>query len=198
MACSLAALMLLSGCTTLYGVYALLLCSESTVHLTTQIEVRNGHFGMHMWPRSFGTLSIMTIRCDSATFRQIRTLHYDTSKAVDPDVYPSKRHDVDEDTSKGTDLGTLKLYRKGKLVRETVLFPRPYYSGWPYSIEVGNTGYDKFRADSLEIVNASPLLNGSQAEFTEYHRCMCLRKAGSGASDRTARADPVPPTAIVF
>ncbi|MBW8888079.1 MAG: hypothetical protein JF616_10020 [Fibrobacteres bacterium] len=186
MACSLAALILLSGCTTLYGVYALLLCSESTVHFRTMIRVQDGHFGMHMWTRGFGTLSQMNIRCDSATYRRIHSLHYDTSKAVNPDIYRSKRQDVDEDTSKGTDLGTLKMYLKRKLVRETVLFPRG--SSSPYSTEIGNTGWD-IRADSLEIVNASPLLNGVQAEFVEYRRCMCRRDSGSGATDRTASAD---------
>jgi hypothetical protein len=201
LACFLTALLFLMGCnplTALYGIGSFIFCKESSVHLSTKIKVQDGHFGMRMWPRSFGQLSIMMIRCDQATRLKISSLHYDTSRISEPGLSAERRPDPDPDTSKGTLLGTLKLYRKKQLVCEAALFPGRYAVGWPDYFGIGNTGLDKFRADSLEIVDASPLLNGLQADFVEYHKCMCRRESGSGQADGIAAADRVTPRAIAF
>lgn len=110
---------------------------------------------------------------------------------ADPDRYSFIRRDPDPDVIKGTTLGELKMYRKKKPVYKTFLFPRPYATGWWDFFGIGDTGYDKLRADSLEIINASPLLDGVRAQFIEYNKCMCRWDPGGGGADRTAVAYPL-------
>ena len=192
--CIVAALVLFSGCGFLYGISELLFCSESDVRFTTQIKVQDGHFGMQMWwPRGMDELTIMMLRSDRETSKRIGALHYDTAMEGDPERYLSKRPGAGADTSEPAILGILKLYRKGKLLRQTALYPRRYAVGWPDYFGIGSTGYNKFRVDSLEILNASPLLDGLTADFVEYHRCMCLRESGPGPIGRLALADAPPP-----
>jgi hypothetical protein len=132
-----------------------LFCKERETYLTFPIKLQNGHFGKKFWAKKFDIVSILMIECDSSTASQIRTFPYDTTT--------------------GVNLGTLKLYRKGKLVFQKTLMPRNYAMDWQHKFGIANTGYDVLKADSLEIVNGSELLNGLEAEFIQFNKCMCWR-----------------------
>ncbi len=138
--------LILAGC-------GLLFCKERETYLKFTIQLQDGRFGKKFHKKKFDIVSILMIRCDTSTASRIRSFPYDSTK--------------------GVNLGTLKLYLKGNLVYQQAIQHRNYAMNWPHFFGVANTGYDTLKVDSLEIVNASELLNGLEAELLHFNKCMC-------------------------